>query len=346
MATALLLRDYRPRSQLVVPEHRVEYPRFPVVDVHNHLPMHERAVGDVKELVALMDHVGVRTVVNLSGGSGPILERNLAELDRAYLDRFATFCNVHWGGVGRKGWLTDTLDQLEADVRAGAKGLKVFKQLGLGWRDVQGHLIMPDDSRIGPVWEKAAELGIPVLIHSADPVAFFQPLDEHNERWEELQAHPDWHFLGPEYPAFDELIQSLYQMIGEHPRTTFITAHVGCYPENLGFVSEMLEKYANMYTDISARIAELGRAPYSARDWFLKYPDRILFGTDVFPSVGLYRTHYRFLETADEYFPYSLEDEVPGQGRWRIYGLNLPEDVLRKVYYDNVARLLELPPLD
>ena len=235
MKDGLLLDEYQPVSQLVVPEHEVDRSRFPVIDAHNHLPVQGNGAGqDADEIVTLMDSLDVCTIVNLSGGSGEVLQRNLSALDRAYPGRFCTFCNVRWEGVGRDGWLSETLAQLDADVKAGAKGLKVFKQLGLGWRDAAGDLIMPDDSRIGAVWEKAAELDIPVLIHSADPVAFFQPLDGHNERWDELHENPDWHFYGPEYPAFDELIQSLYHTIGEHPQTTFITAHVGCYPEKSG----------------------------------------------------------------------------------------------------------------
>ncbi|NLF01844.1 MAG: amidohydrolase family protein, partial [Anaerolineales bacterium] len=154
-------------------------------------------------------------------------------------------------------------------------------------------------------------------------------------------AVPEWSFYGPEFPSFEELIDSLFRTIAAHPRTNFITAHVGCYPENLGFVSRMLDAYPNFYTDISARIAELGRAPYTARDWFIRYADRILFGTDMTPRIEMFRIHFRFLETADEYFDYS-DAPIPPQGRWRIYGVDLPEDVLRKVYHDNAARLLRL----
>ena len=181
-----------------------------------------------------------------------------------------------------------------------------------------------------------------MLIHTADPVAFFRPLDRFNERWDELHRRPDWHFYGPEFPSFEELIASLYRLIEAHPQTTFITAHVGCYPENLGFVSQMMDKYPNFYTDISARIAELGRAPYSARAWFIKYADRILFGTDQRPTIPMYQVHFRFLETADEYFDYAPGADIPPQGRWKIYGLYLPDEVLRKVYYENAARLFDL----
>ena len=342
MRDVLLVEDYQPRSELVVPEHHVARARFPVVDAHNHLTHAGMPSPDPGDLIREMDYVNVATIVNLSGGTGDALRRNLARYDEAYPGRFVTFCNVDWAGVGSPGWTEGAVARLEADVKAGARGLKVFKELGLRIRDQAGRLVLPDDPRLSDLWEAAGALGIPVLIHTADPVAFFRPLDRFNERWDELHEHPDWHFYGPEFPPFEELIESLYRLIESHPKTTFITAHVGCYPENLGFVSQMLDRYPNLYTDISARIAELGRAPYSARQWFLRYPERILFGTDVTPSAAQYQTYFRVLETADEYFPYDPDSPIPSQGRWRIYGLYLPDDVLRAVYRGNAARLLGL----
>jgi predicted TIM-barrel fold metal-dependent hydrolase len=341
MRNVLLIDDFKPISQLMVPEHRIQRAKFPVVDAHNHLPAwHERAQGvDWDEIVAGMDQVNVQTIVNLSGGTGEQLQKCLDTLDNAYPGRFATFCNVDWEGVGQPGWAENAVEQLARDVEAGAKGLKVFKSLGLRVRDADGKLVMPDDERLAPIWDRAGELGVPVLIHVADPVAFFQPLDRFNERWDELHEVPSWLFYGPEFPAFEALIESLYSLIGTHRNTNFITAHVGCYPENLGFVSQMMDEHPNFYTDISARIAELGRAPYSAREWFIKYQDRILFGTDVRPTPEWYRTYFRFLETQDEYFNYS-PGEMPGQGRWRIYGVHLPDEVLEKVYYSNAERLI------
>ena len=344
MGTTLTIDDFLPRSELVVPQHEVLRARFPAIDVHNHLPVdHPRMKEiDLPRLVAELDALNVRTIVNLSGGFGERLQRSLDVLDRAYEGRFVTFCNVDWAGVGEPGWAQRAVKQLEADVRAGARGLKIFKRLGLEVRDEKGALLMPDDARIADLWEKAGELDVPVLIHVADPVAFFRPLDRFNERWDELHRRPEWHFGAPGYPSFETLIHALYRLIEAHPKTTFITAHVGCYPENLGFVSGMMARYENLYTDISARIAELGRAPYSARAWFLTYPDRILFGTDSRPRPIMYRTHFRFLETADEYFDYAPDAPIPPQGRWRIYGVYLPDDVLRQVYSENAARLLKI----
>lgn len=343
MTGDMLARDMKPRSEAVIAAHEVIEPRHPVIDAHNHLrvPPNDGA-GQVAELVRELDRAHVQTVVNLSGGCGDQLARSLDAWDHAYPGRFATFCNVDWSDVGATGWTDRACAQMRRDVAAGARGLKVFKNLGLEYRDPSGQLVMPDDARIADVWDQAGALGVPVLIHSADPVAFFRPLDGNNERWDELQRHPGWHFYGGDYPTFDALLGALYRTIEAHPATTFITAHVGCYPENLAFVSEMLDRYSNMYTDISARFAELGRVPYSARRWFIRYADRILYGTDVTPGVAMYRNTYRFLETDDEYFNYSPSEGTPPQGRWRIYGLYLPDEVLQKVYRGNAARLLRM----
>jgi predicted TIM-barrel fold metal-dependent hydrolase len=343
MIADLLARDLRSRPEVITAEHQVLSPRYPVIDAHNHLPPSPN--GDSKPVAALvrtMDEAGVHTVVNLSGGHGEALKRRLETYDLAYPGRYATFCNVDWAGVGDDRWAERACAQLRLDVASGARGLKVFKNLGLEHRDTAGQLIMPDDPRISDVWDQAAALSVPVLIHTADPVAFFRPLDGANERWDELQRHPEWHFYGGDYPAFDALLAALYRTIASHPNTTFITAHVGCYPENLQFVSDMLDRYPNMCTDISARFAELGRVPYSARRWFLRYADRILYGTDVAPGVAMYRNTYRFLETDDEYLDYAPGADIPPQGRWRIYGLFLPDAVLEKVYSGNASKLLRL----
>jgi predicted TIM-barrel fold metal-dependent hydrolase len=196
-----------------------------------------------------------------------------------------------------------------------------------------------DDARLEPLWATAGELNLPVMIHVADPAAFFDPLDQTNERWEELHAHPDWQFPSPPFPAFMTIMEQLANLVARHPQTIFIGAHVGCYAENLGWVSQLLNRCPNFYVDIGARIGELGRQPYTSRRFFLEHADRILYGTDLGPNLDGYRLYYRFLETDDEYFNYSL-NEIPDQGRWRIYGLFLPEEVLAKVYYQNAERVL------
>ena len=334
----ILLSEFVPEPALVVEEHRVERARFPAVDVHNHLGWWDPERAD--ELVALMDEVGLATIVSLDGGRKP-LQEHLDAYPRKYPGRFVVFTRLPWEGSEDRGFPARAAEQLRRDVEVGARGLKVSKRLGLGARNPEGELYRADDDRLGPIWETCAELAVPVLIHVADPVAFFRPLDGRNERWEELQAHPGWHFFRSEFPSFEELMEQQERLVAAHPRTTFISAHVGSYAENLGWIARMFDKYPNYFVDISARIAELGRQPYSARKWFVKYQDRILFGTDGRPSAENYRIHWRFLETADEYFNYTPA-EPPGQGRWRIYGLHLPEEVLRKVYHDNAARLISL----
>jgi predicted TIM-barrel fold metal-dependent hydrolase len=245
------------------------------------------------------------------------------------------FAWVDWGQVDAHHFGETWAKELEASVAAGAQGLKVFKTLGLGFRDRSGKLIRVDDHRLDPVWAKAGELGIPVLIHTADPVAFFTPLDETNERWEELQAHPDWHFYGKDFPTFMDLIEAQLRVVARHPKTSFISAHVMSYAENLPYVAAALDMYPNLHVDIGDRIGELGRQPYSTRRFLIKYADRVLFGTDIPPNRSDYGIYFRCLETADEYFDYGRM-----QGRYRIYGVYLPDEVLRQIYSQNALRLL------
>jgi predicted TIM-barrel fold metal-dependent hydrolase len=341
---SFFMEDYQPRSELVVPEHQVSRAKFPAVDAHNHLtyPGFGFENLEMAQVLRELDLLNVATVVNLSGETGDVLKRNIEAFDHAYPGRFVTYCNLDYVGLGSPGWTDKTVVQLREDIRAEARGLKIYKELGLVHRDTDGKLVMPSDPRLFDIWETVGEAGLPVTIHVADPRAFFRPLDRFNERWEELHAFPSWHFYGPDFPTFEALMDSLYALIEAHPKTNFITAHVGCYPENLGFVSKMMDRYPNFYTDIAARLAELGRAPYSAREWFLRYADRILFGTDFTPNITMYQTHFRFLESADEYFPYEANNPMGGQGRWRIYGVYLPDEVLRKVYHGNARRLLRL----
>ncbi len=334
----ILLSEFVPEPTLVVEEHHVERARFPAVDVHNHLGYWEP--DSTEELVATMDEVGVQTIVSLDGGRKP-LQEHLDAFQNRHPGRFVVFTRVPWGESEDPDFPAKAAEQLKGDVDAGARGLKVSKVLGLRAKTPEGDLYRADDERLAPIWEACGELGIPVLIHVADPVAFFQPLSGRNERWEEMQGHPGWHFFKPEYPSFEELMEQQERLVAAHPKTAFISAHVGSYSENLGWVAQMFDKYPNYYVDISARIAELGRQPYTSRKWFITYQDRILFGTDSRPNADTYRIHWRFLETADEHFPYSAGDRPP-QGRWCIYGVFLPEEVLKKLYHDNAAKLIEL----
>jgi predicted TIM-barrel fold metal-dependent hydrolase len=341
----LPLAEYRPRSRLVVPETAVERPRFRAVDAHNHLGRWltgDWAVPDVGALLALLDEVDVDAVVNLDGRWGAELEANLDRYDRAHPGRFATFCHVDFTEAETAGFEERLVDSLRDSHARGARGLKVWKDLGLGFRDPAGELLHPDDPRLGALFQEAGELGLPVLIHTADPVAFFDPVDAENERLEELGVHPEWSFHGSRFPSFDALMASLEALVAAHPAATFITAHVGCHAEDLAHVDRMLTAYPNLHTDFSARIAELGRQPRAAAALFTRHRDRIVFGTDRYPpDAATYRRYFRFLETADEHFPYG-EEAVPTQGRWAISGLALTDDVLRSVYSDNPRRILNL----
>ena len=341
------LREYRPGSMLVTRATEVLRPRFPVIDAHNHL-MEPFGGGwekrPIHQFLDRLDEAKVRVYVDLDGGWGEeILNSHLEKFKAPAPERFRIFGGVNWSAWPEHGdrfgeWAAA---RLRVQVARGAQGLKVWKNFGLHVRDQHGALVSVDDARLDPLWATAGELGLPVLIHVADPVAFFQPLDAANERWEELRAHPDWHFPSPPFPAFETIVTAFANLVARHPQITFIGAHVGCYAENLGWVSQLLDQCPNLYVDIAARIGELGRQPYSARRFFLKYADRILFGIDVGPDLDFYRIYYRFLETDDEHFNYDTQ-EIPTQGRWRIHGLYLPDDVLEKVYFRNAERALKI----
>ena len=351
---SLQLADFRPIASLRVASHLVDRPRYGVIDAHNHLGVPfggDWSSRPPAELIPTLDASGVEMVVDLDGGQGEALSREIDRWQAAFPGRVAVFAGLDYAG-----WATDEAfgeteaDRLRDSAARGARGLKVWKVLGLRATDPRGRLVAVDDPRLDPLWATAAELRLPVIIHIGDPVAFFEPRDPTNERWEELQAHPDWHFWptreggdpdAPGFPAFDELLAALDRLIGRHPATTFVGAHVGCAAEDLGLVGRMLDQHSNFYVDIAARLGELGRQPYSARAFFLRHAERILFGVDVEPDPATYRLHYRFLETHDESFDYGTTP-VPSQGRWQIHGIGLPDDVLRKVYRDNALRVLRL----
>jgi predicted TIM-barrel fold metal-dependent hydrolase len=362
-AATLPLSRWRPRPALVVPETLVERPRFPVVDVHNHVgrwlsPTSEWLGGDVSALVDDLDRAGVQTVVNLDGRWGEDLTANLDRYDRAYPGTFVTFCHLDWTALADSDSPADAAAgealaaQLDAAAAAGARGVKVWKNLGLDVRDGSGALVRPDDARVVAALRAAGDLGLPVLIHTADPVAFFDPLDECNERLDELGAMPEWWFGGPQHPTFHELIDALAQLVEACPATTFVGAHVGCYAEDLAAVGAMLARLPNWNVDTGGRLGEIGRQPRAFRRLVEAFPDRVLFGSDCYPpDLGEYRRWWRFLETDDEHFAYhdeTAQDDATGrpaiapQGRWRISGVDLSDDLLARVYRDNATRLLSL----
>jgi predicted TIM-barrel fold metal-dependent hydrolase len=363
----LRLQDFRPRSMLHTKETHVPTPRIPVIDVHTHFTFAKggrkgAALDDTvafnttaKDALAIMDRKGIRAAVNLTGGFGAGLEQAIAAFDRAHPGRFYTCTEPMWGAFPDPHYPQLQADAVETAARAGAKGLKVLKTLGLYLRERgrEGPLVKVDDRRFDPMWEACAAHSLPVYIHVADPEAFFLPIDCTNERWDELGHHPDWSFHGKDFPSFREIMEARDRVLARHPKTLFVGLHVGHDAENLPFVSESLDRFPNLTVELGARIGELGRQPRASRRFFEAYQDRIFFGTDAVPPPEgestpqqvfkdeLYEIYYRFLETEDEYFDYAPAP-VPPQGRWRIYGIGLPEGILKKVYHENAERLLGL----
>jgi predicted TIM-barrel fold metal-dependent hydrolase len=334
----ILLKDFHPEPAVHAAAHQINSAKFPVIDVHTHTN-DARGIGDrvdPKEMVERMDRLNVKTVVILTGGWGGDLQKIVDTMVKPYPGRFMVMTQIDWSKIDDPNFSQLMVKQLDDSVARGARGLKILKELGLGVRDKSGKLIPVDDPRLDPVWDECGRLGIPVFIHVADPEAFFHPIDASNERYEELIEHPDWSFYGPQFPTLPELMAQRNRMFAKHPHTTFAALHFGSWPENIDFVEQTLEKFPNVVIETGAREGELGRQPRRVRSLFLKYPDRIMFGTDEGASEEMYHNYFRWLETEDEYFPYA---QYPAQGRWMIYGLGLPDEVLEKVYHKNAERL-------
>lgn len=343
-AADLRLRDFTPRPMVKLPSNYVDRAAAPAIDVHNHLgKWHggQWSAPPMDELLSIMDSCNVAAIVNLDGGWEAELEENLDRYDRAHPGRFATFARLDWKLTTQAGWPDKLVTSLHDSARRGAAGVKLWKDLGLHIRDEDGKLIMVNDERLSDMWSACGQLNLPVLIHTADPAAFFEPLDGNNERIEELLRHPDWYFGDAQrFPRMQQLMDALEDVVAAHPDVTIIGAHVGCYAEDLGWVGRMLSTYPNFHVDIAARVAELGRQPRTTRALIDQHPDRVLYGTDCFPpDAEAFRRYFRFLETNDEYFSYS-EPDPPGTGRWMISGLALEQEQLRKVYGANAARLV------
>jgi len=333
----LLLKDFKPASMLHAATHPVDKAKYYVIDVHNHVNDAARIDEHMppERVVQVMNATNVKTIVILTGMWGDKLQAVIDEMVKPYPGRFIVFTQIDWSKIDDPNFSSDMVKQLDDAVSRGARGLKVLKDLGLGVRDKSGKLIAIDDPRIDPVWEEAGRLGIPVSIHSGDPEAFFHPIDATNERYEELHEHPDWSFYGRDYPSLESLLEARNRVFARHPHTTFVSLHMG-WPENLDWVSTMLDQDPNVMVEFGAREAELGRQPRRTRELFMRYQDRVMFGTDNEVSEDMYRNNFRWLETADEYFDYL---GAPGQGRFEIYGLALPDPVLKKIYHENAERL-------
>jgi predicted TIM-barrel fold metal-dependent hydrolase len=337
----LRLIDYQPRSMLVTKVTEIKKARYPVIDVHNHLRKIVDSNDDIPKYVKIMDECNVQAVVDLDGGFGTNLEKHLNVLGE-YPDRFIVFAKIDWSRINDPDFTDYSVKQLEESVKMGASGLKIGKNLGLRVKESDGSYLKVDSPKLDAVWAKCAELNIPVLIHSSDPAAFFTPLDEHNEWLDVLLDHPNWTFNTPDYYSRDELLQQRNNVIEKHRNTVFIGAHVGNCPEDLSRVAEWLDRYPNFYVDISARLGELGRQPYTARRFMIKYADRVIFGTDGYKATpvnqAMYESHFRFLESDDEYM--DIQDSHTVVPYWRVYGLFLPDDVLEKVYYLNARKII------
>lgn len=356
----LPLEQYQPKSMLRATETRAPRARYPLLDFHTHIAMFAdldpaaklRFLATPEECLAVMDRKNIRTMVNVTGGHGAALREAIAKLQTAHPGRFLVFTQPAFARAAEPGYSKVQADLIEDAHKAGARGLKVLKTLGLYLRENirTGKLVRIDDPRFDAMWEAAGALKMPIAIHTSDPEAFFQPIDRFNERYEELHVHPDWSFHGKDFPSNRELQEARRNVMRRHPKTQFVCLHTAD-AEDLAYVAECLAAHPNMYVDIAARIGELGRQPRAARKFIDRFQDRVVFGTDATPNSpaypqqlfgdALYEIYFRFLETEDEYFAYAPA-AVPPQGRWNISGVGLADEVLRKVYWANAAGLLGL----
>ncbi|MCH7723226.1 MAG: amidohydrolase family protein [Bacteroidetes bacterium] len=348
--TVMYFEEYNPQSSLIVPEHHLTSAKFPFVDVHNHQwDMSEEHLNRVAEE---MKKLNMAVLVNLSGRGftrietepgkfeyrmkgSQYLKKGIKNVNESNRNKFIVFTNIDFLGFGEDGWIERILDELETDVKNGAAGLKIYKNLGLTLKDNRGKRVAVDDRRLDPIWNKCGVLGIPVLIHSGEPFQFWLPKDKNNERWLELKQRPDRYRDPAEYPPWEEIMEEQHNVFRKHPHTIFINAHLGWLGNDLSRLGKLMDALPNMYTEIGAVLAELGRQPRFAREWFIKYQDRIMFGKDSWHPEEYY-VYFRVLETSDEYFDYYRKRHA----FWKMYGLDLPDDVLKKIYYKNALRII------
>ena len=334
---SMTIDDYEPTSMLVSKATPVPRAKFPFVDIHGHQNL---SMGDAEfaGLVATMDKINLKTMVNLSGGSGANLAAQVQNAKKKYPGRFVVFANVDWNKVNEPNFALNAAAQLERDVKeGGAVGLKIFKNLGMDTFWADGTRVRTDDIRFAPIWDKCGELGIPVLIHTAEPSAFFLPVDKHNERYLELTQFPGRTRPPEKYPPFDSLIAEQHRMFKRHAKTTFISAHLSWLGQDLGRLGRTLDTIPNMMVEVAAALYEIGRQPRAGRAFFTKYQDRILMGKDTFGDENEFAVYFRIFESSDEYFPWYRRRHA----FWGMYGLELPDDVLRKVYYKNALRIVK-----
>ncbi len=336
-AQDISFENYNPTSTLVVPGESINKAKYPFIDIHGH--QYRMANQNLSPVIQAMDTLNMGIMVNLSGRSGSNLMKSVKNIKDHYPNRFVVFANIDFDGVGKDNWTENTVVQLRKDIHNGAKGLKIYKSLGLRKKDIDGNRITIDDPRLDPIWTLCGEMGVPVLIHTADPKPFWDEYNGDNERWLELKTHPRRKRDATNPAPWQTLIDEQHHMFQKHPNTTFINAHMGWYANDLKKLGELLDEMPNMNVEIGAIIAELGRQPRFAKAFFIKYQDRILFGKDSWKPEE-FPTYFRVLESNDEYFPYHKKYHA----YWAMYGLDLPDEVLKKVYYKNALRIV--PGLD
>jgi predicted TIM-barrel fold metal-dependent hydrolase len=328
---------YDPPSTLVVPQSKITRAKYPFIDIHSH--QWRMDTMDLKRLIDPMNEMNMAIMNNLSGRNSEKLKRMVENVNANYPNRFIVFSNINIRSIDEPDWSEETVKQIEYDFKNGSKGLKIYKSQGMTNEDSKGNRIRIDDPRIDPVWAKCGELGIPVLIHSADPKSFWEPHDNQNERWLELKKRPRRKRSATNPAPWEQLIQEQHNVFKKHPNTKFIAAHFGWFANDLEQLGKHLDEMPNVYVEIGAIIAELGRQPRMANRFFEKYQDRVLFGKDYWrPSE--YPTYFRVLESDDEYFPYYKRYHA----FWRMYGLALPDEILKKLYYKNALKII--PGLD
>ncbi len=328
------IEEYDPKSTLVVPVTIIKKAKYPFIDVHNHQPLNPKPEALAK-MVAEMDALNMATMVNLSGRNGDALAEGVKNTKGKYPSRFIVFANLDFKDIDEPGYGERAAKQLEQDVKNGAQGLKFFKNWGLTVTDKNGKRIPTDDARLDPVFKKCAELGIPVLIHTGEPQAFFDLQDRFNERWLELKQFPDRARPADKYPSWETVVGEQHNLFAKHPKTIFIAAHFGWLGGDLARLGKLLDRLPNVYPEVAAIVAELGRQPKFAREWFIKYQDRVLFGKDTYAPEEYY-TYFRIFESSDEYFDYFRKRHA----FWKMYGLNLPDQVLKKLYYKNALKII------
>jgi uncharacterized protein len=327
------IREYKPKSTLVVPQHPVPRAKFPAIDIHSHQPT-PISPGEFDRVMQGMTENNLQILVNLSGSSGDRLRQGLEALRTSkYKDRMVLFANVNFREAVGPGFGAKAARQLEEDIKAGAMGLKVFKDLGMFDRKADGSRLRVDDPELDPIWDTCARLNVPVLIHVAEPQAFFDPLDYTNERWLELALYPDRRHQ--DGVRFEQLMTERNNMVKKHPKTKYILAHFGWHANDLARAGKLLDENPNVYYDVAAVLYDFGRQPRAAHDFFVKYQDRMLFGKDSY-QPDEYPYYWRVFETNDEYFDYYRDYHA----FWKLYGIGLPDQVLRKLYYQNALKLV------